>query len=325
MATTTEKLTDYLDNEIRMRYAPDSILPYDDNKIVHRFFKNPFTGADAKNFKVMNENIMRMSYVLLKNLQAKQMGNPISFDDPLTQYLLDELNIRPTKNDFGKIRDKHIKLCVVGYGGAMINMLYNMYIWAMELSETKFFEKLVVFEKDDLDFTNLLRLGKPVVFDYSPDYIKKYDEDVPNIKTLKKINMMSLERELSSERKSILFVNWLDDKAAEFLHKKDYVFVGAPTLETRQMLADKRFYFLGHSDYEVDITYSPQAISSLAVETYGSIDIPVLLVNLQLATAAFIKILASDEEFQPDQRLLDFDLKKWVDENQSKVKELYNV
>jgi hypothetical protein len=308
-----------------MRYAPESILPYDDNQIIHRFFKDRFSGAEAKTFRVMNENITRMSYVLVKNLQARQSGNPTSFDDPLTQHLLDELDLRPTKEDMQKIREKNLKLCVVGYGGAMVNVLYNMYIWAMELSETKLFEKLVIFEQDDLDFTNILRMGKPIVFSYSPDYIKKFDDQVHNIKTLKKINMISNERELSSERKSILFIKWLDDKAAGFLDKKGYIFVGAPTLETRQMLADKKFFFLGHSDYEVDITYSPQAISSLAVETYGSIDIPVLLVNLQLATAAFIKILASDEEFSLNQRLLDFDLKKWVDENPEKVKEVYDV
>jgi hypothetical protein len=324
--TTEENLKGYLDNEIRMRYSEESILPYDDNKAVHKFFKdNQIPSNEAKNMSIMNENITRMSYVLVKNIEAKTSGNPVSFDNPLTQHLLDELDIRPTREDLQKIKDRNLKMCVVGYGGAMINMLYNMHIWAMELGETKLFEKVVIFEKDDLDFTNILRIGKPVVFDYSPDFIRKYDSEVPNIKTLKKISMASVEKELSSERKLILFVNWLDNKAAEFLHKKDYFFVGAPTLETRQMLSDKKFFFLGHSDYEVDITYSPQAISSLAVETYGSIDIPVLLINLQLATAAFIKILAAGEEHQLDQRLLDFDMKKWIDENPKKLKELFNV
>jgi len=325
MSENQEKLTDYLDNEIRMRYSTESILPYDDNRIIHRFFKEPFSKNEANKLRVMNENILKSSYLLVKNVPARKSGNPASFEDPLMQHLLDELDIRPTEEDFKKIKEKGVKLCVVGYGGAMVNMLYNMYLWSMELSQTKVFEKLVIFEKDDLDFTNLLRMGKPVVFDYSPDYIRKYDKEVPNIKTLKKISMLSTERELSKERKSIMFVDWLDSEAAAFLDKKNYIFVGAPTLETRQMLSDKKFFFLGHSDYEVDITYSPQSISGLAVETYGSIDIPVLLINLQLATAAFIKVLASDEEYQPDQRLLDFDMKKYIEENPSILKEVYDV
>jgi hypothetical protein len=326
MSQTEEKLKNYLDNELRMRYSPESILPFSDNAAIHRFFKNEVISAtEAKQMRIMNENIVRMSYALVRNVESNQSGNSISFDTPLTKYLLEELNLQPTHEDFQKIRDKNIKLCVVGYGGAMVNVLYNMYNWAMELGETKIFEKLVVFEQDDIDFSNILRMGKPIVFDYSPDFVRKYDEQVPNIKTMKKINMLSLEKELSKERKAILFVKWLEEEPAAFLDKKGYIFVGAPTLDTRQMLSDKKFFFLGHSDYEVDITYSPQAISSLAVETYGSIDIPVLLINLQIATAAFIKTLASDEGFEPDQRILDFDMKKWVDENPKKLKELYNV
>jgi hypothetical protein len=322
---TTEKLSVYLDNELRMRYSPDSILPYDDNKVIHRFFKDQYTATEAKTFRIMNDNIIRMSYSLVKYTEPRVGGNPLSFDTPLTQHLLDELNIRPTKEDFQKIRDQKLKMCVVGYGGAMLNMLYNMYIWSMELSETKVFEKIVIFEKDDLDFSNILRMGKPMIFDYTPDFIKPYDSDVPQIKTLKKINMLGIEKELAKDRKLVLFSDWLVDTSADYIDKNGYFFVGAPTLDTRTMLQDKKFFFLGHSDHEVDITYSPQNISTLAVETYGSIDIPVLLINLQLATAAFIKILANGEDHEVNQRLLNFDMKKWVDENPEKLKELYNV
>jgi len=322
---TTESLSEYLDNELRMRYSVDSILPFDDNKVIHKFFKDDYTAAEAKSFKIMNDNIVRMSYVLVKNIEPKTDGNTLSFDTPLTKHLLEELNLTPTKEDFQKIRDQKLKMCVVGYGGAMVNMLYNMHTWAMELSETRVFEKIVIFEKDELDFSNILRMGKPMVFDYSPDFIKPYDQEVHSLKLLKKINMVNIEKELSAERKLVLFSDWLKDQSAEYIDKNGYFFIGAPTLETRQMLSDKKFYFMGHSDYEVDITYSPQAISTLAVETYGSIDIPVLLINLQIATAAFIKLLASGEEHTVDTRLLNFDMKKWVDENPEKLKELYDV
>jgi len=326
MRTEEKKLKDYLDNELRMRYSQESILPFDDNKAIHKFFKNNPSSSEAKTYRIMNDNITRMSYTLVKNVEATTNGVPISMGNPITQYLLDELNLRPTNEDFQKIKDKDLKLCIVGYGGAMVNVLYNMFNWAMELGETKVFEKIVIFENDNLDFSNIARMGKPIVFDYHPDFIKKYEKDVPNIKTLKKINMATHEKELSKERKLILFANWLGEKEASFMAKKDYIFVGAPTLDTRNMLSDKNFFFLGHSDYEVDITYAPENISSLAVETYGSIDIPVLLINLQLATAAFIKILAGDmDHFINGQRLLDFDMKKWVDENPKKLKELYNV
>jgi hypothetical protein len=326
MSTRTRELfAPYLDNELRMRYAPDSILPFDDNQIVHRFFKNHYTSEEAAEFKVMNDNIIRMSYVLAKHLQQEPVVNTISFETPLTQHLLDELNLRPTKEDFQKIREKELQMCIVGNGGAMMNMLFNMYLWSMELSETRVFKKIVVFEKDSLDFTNMMRMGKPMAFNYVSDYIKQDAADAPLLNTLKKNDMLTIERELSSERRILNFVSWLDDpRTVDLIANKGYFFVGAPTLETRELLQDKKFFFLGHSDFEVDITYRPQLVSTLSVETYGSIDIPVLLINLQLATAAFIKILASDDEYQPDQRLLNFDMKTWVDNNQEKLKELYN-
>lgn len=321
-----KRLSEFLDNELRMRYAPESILPFDDNKVIHRFFKDHYTPEEAKQFKIMNTNIIHMSYVLVKHIEPKLGGNPESFDTALTQYLLDELDLRPTKEDFQKIKAKEMKMCVVGNGGAMMNMLYNMYLWSMELSETQLFKKITLFEKDDLDFSNIMRIGKPIVFNYSPDMIKSYNGETPIVNTLKKSNMLDVEKELSEERALVRFVSWLDDpKTIDFIDSKGYFFVGAPTLETREMLADKKFFFLGHSDYEVDITYRPQLVSTLSVETYGSIDIPVLLINLQIATAAFIKILASDDEFNTDDRLLNFDMKQWVDSNPEKLKELYDA
>jgi len=323
--STQKKISSYLDNELRMRYAPESILPFDDNKAIHKFFKDKITTSEAKDYKIMNANITRMSFTLIKNNKSAPSSLPLSLSTPLTQYLLDELDLRPTVEDLQKIKDKDLKICSVGYGGAMVNVLYNLYNWSMELGITKIFKKMVIFEKDNIDFSNLVRIGKPIVFDYHPDFIRKFEEGVSNVKTLKKINMINIEKELSQDRELILFADWLGSKEANFMDKKGYIFVGAPTLETRNMLTDKKFYFLGHSDYEVDITYRPEIISSLAIETYGSIDIPVLLINMQIATAAFIKMLASDEEFEPSKRLLDFDMKVWVDKNQEKLKELYNV
>jgi len=323
MSRTTVDLKGYLENELRMRYSPGSILPYNDNEIIHEFFKGPISAEKAKTFKVMNPNIQMMAYSLIKHIPLRRNSTPESLDNPLTQHLLDELGLRPTAEDFQKIRERKLKMCVVGYGGAMVNMLYNMYTWAMELSETGIFEKVAIYEKDTIDFSNLMRMGKPLGGSYHSGFTNDYDEEVPTLKTLKKLNMFDIEKELSAERVMIKFSKWLQADSAALIDSKDYFFVGAPTLETRNMLSDKKFFFLGHSNYEVDITYSPQGISSLAVETYGTIDIPVLLINLQLATAAFIKILASGEEHQPDERLLDFDLKEWVENNPEKMEAIY--
>ncbi len=312
------KLKKYLENEIRMRFSPDSILDYDDNKIIHSLLKNGISNDEAKEAKLMNPNIIKMSRNLLLNQDFTSQDQEVSFTNSLTKEIMEHLDILPTKEDFQRIREKDINLCVVGYGGAMVNMLHNMYLWSMELSEVRTFKNIVVFEKDTVDFSNLVRFGKPVSFDYTAEFATFADEDVQNLKILKKVSMLTHEKELSKQRKIISFVEWLQDTHALALKDKNYVLVGAPDLETRKMLhdTDSNFYFMGHSNHEVDITYQPEITSGLVVENYGSIDIPVLLINLQIATGAFIKQLAGEEQPERNQRILDFDMKKYLEETE---------
>ncbi len=317
------QLKTYLANEVRMRFSAESILPYSDNKIIHQLLNDGITTQVAKDAKLMNPNIIKMSRNLLLNQDFANQNQDPSFDDPLTKEIMEHLGVMPTKEDFQLIREKDINLCLVGYGGAMVNMLHNMYLWSMEVSEVRLFKNIVVFEKDTVDFSNLVRFGKPVSFEYTAEFATFSDEEVSNVKTLKKVSMLTHEKELSKQRKIISFVEWLQDTHAKALHDKNYILVGAPDLETRKMLSDidSNFYFMGHSDHEVDITYQPEITSGLVVENYGSIDIPVLLTNLQIATGAFIKQLAGTGAYSstPDrnQRILNFDMKKYLEEREA--------
>ncbi len=52
-----------------------------------------------------------------------------------------------------------------------------------------------------------------------------------------------------------------------------------------------QFFMMGHANNRVQITKNPHIQNSGIVnETYGTIEVPKLLMNLQLATAAFVKI-----------------------------------
>ncbi len=313
------ELKQYLKNEVRMRFAPGSILPYDDNKMIHAMLNGEIASEDAKNAKLLNPNLIRMSRNLLLNQSVDNTSTDPSFDLDITREIMRDLDVLPTKEDFQKIRDKNINLCLVGYGGAMINMLHNMYLWSMELSEVRIFKNIVIFEKDTVDFSNLVRLGKPVLFDYVAEFATFPDEEVSYIKTLKKVSMVTHEKELSQQKKLITFVEWLTDAHAKALNDKNYIIVGAPDLDTRRMLAEANsdFYFMGHSNFEVDLTYQPAITSSLVVENYGSIDIPVLLINLHIATGAFIKQLAGTglavENPEANQKILEFNMKDYLE------------
>jgi hypothetical protein len=309
MATKYISLKKYLENEVRMRFSKKSILPYDDNEVIHQVLKEE---SVSENLKIMNSNIFKLSKNILINTDNSG-GEDVSFYCDITQSLLKEFNLTPTKEDFQKIREKNIKICLVGYGGAMVNMLYNMYLWAIELSELRIFENIIVFEKDTLDFSNLVRFGKPMAFDYFP-LLASQKQAATGINILPKTDLISIEKELSRKRKIISFSNWLTDQHISKLTEKNYVLVGAPDLETRRILyeTDANFYLMGHADYGVGLTYQPNVTSGLVNETYGSIDIPVLLVNLQLATAAFIKQLAGDSLPEKNEKLFSFDMKEYL-------------
>ncbi len=311
------KLRDYLANEIRMRFSTDSIMPYDDNKAIHKLLTaGGLENSEAEGMKLMNPNIIMMSKQLIINQPFEKTKVDVSFEAAETRRLLEELDIIPTKEDFQKIREKDINLALVGYGGAMINMLHNMYLWSMELGETRVFRNIVVFEKDTIDFSNVARLGKPIIFDFVPNFVSN-ETDHQAIRTLDKVSLITKEEELSKRKRIVSFDDWLQDKHVGSLKSKNYIIVGAPDLDTRQMLTENeaQFYFMGHSNYEVDITYQPEITSSLVVENYGSIDIPVLLTNLQLATAAFIKQLAWGEVPEKNQKVFNFDMKKYIEEH----------
>ncbi len=315
---------DYLQNEIRMRYAQDSILPWDDNRLAFKLVSEGIQKSEIKDLRILNPNIREMSSTLIENLDPKVYNSKEFLDGIFIQKILSDLDLTPTKEDFQKIREQDLNLVFVGVGGAMLNLLWNMYHYAIKFSEIGVFNKIRIFEKDNIDFTNLFRIGKPVLYDFAMDFSTDYSETAQNIKQLKKLFLVKEEKLLSKENKIITFDSWLQDIHVKLLKKKNYTLVGAPTLETRKFLEDSDFYFLGHSDFEVDLVYQPEPADGLAVETYGTIDIPVLMLNLHLATAAFIKQLASGKKPAKNEKLFSFDMKEYL-KNHPELEEYLNV
>lgn len=306
-------LQHYLNEQLRMRYAPDSILPYDDNKITRGYFtdRSSMTNEEIAQLKLLNPNIAKMDLRFLSHIPESQNKYPDHFKNPLMRKILEELDIMPTREDLLAVKERALKVCIVGYGGAMINFLYNLHLWQSELDVNGIFDRLIVFEKDNIEFTNLMRLGKEVVYEYYP----KINGASEHVTALPKLMLLREEKELVNEFKPNIFNRWLTAEYAAAMHEKDYIFVGAPSFEAREFLYDKNFYFIGHGDTEVDITKSPAVDMSLGNETYGTIDIPVLILNLQIATAAWIKHMASGAEVEPDTDIFKFDMATYLREN----------
>ena len=331
-----ENVQHYLQEQIRHRYSTTSILNYKDNEIIHAIFNE----TEIENLAM--KNVLNQQIIMFSKNFASKVDNikldpsqifPPYFKDLQLMKKMKKYGIFPTQKDLKKIRSKHLKLLVVGYGGAMINMLYNMTLWAKYYNTFGIFDKILIFENDNIDLTNLFRIGKPIynhVIDrglLTPEIIDLGSDtrtiiDSPSNK-MHLINSNSPENYLSREFTIHKVAMYLTKKLAQTAKEKGYIFVGAPDLETRNILSEFPFFFMGHQDSEVELQFAPKDISDLVIENYGKIDVPVLLTNLQLATAAFIKTLAHNnpEDFTNNEILFKYDLNEHISEYNTALKE----
>ena len=315
---------DFLVDQIRRRYSPDSILPYMDNLMAHALVREEFTRSTIQGMidkfkeknpdrpvKLINSNITGMSLKLGSFFESDESE---FIDGDIVTDILTKKELMPTKEDLQKIKEKNIKLAFVGLGGAMMNTINVLKHFAIKHSEVGLFDKVIVFEKDTIDFTNLFRFGKPILFKQVTTRSSVYGGDDRQTTLLKKLHMLDDEKIISKENKLIIFDEYLTEKHTKVLDDRGYTLIGAPDIETRNKLANSNFYFLGHHNYEVDLAHRQEAIDDIVLETYGSVDIPVLLINLTIATCALIKDLASDEpKTETERMVLRFDLKKYLE------------
>jgi len=299
---TTLKIWDKIYEEIRMRYSNNSIINNAaDNKALFNFFRNKKIKILKKWKNIYNPNFQ----VLFPDLSEKfpvslnpKKDNIYSINE-VKKYIKSTLDINMDDPDdlkkinewMKKVKEKNIDLVIVGYGGAMINFLYflNLLSYKVKFNEP-IFKNMVVFEKENISFTNILRLGKPIVLNSYTNYNTNTDG------TLNKLNILDDEVALSEEIG--LFDFYLDEEIIPRLEAKfsNLVYLGAPNFAARQLMENKNFYFFGHGDNDLEIFYQPRVNSDLTVETYGSIDIPVLLSNIAVGTLAQLKIWAETDD-----------------------------
>ena len=303
-------LKDHIQEMIRQKYAPVSKLGAD-NTIVHQIF-NYIDEDQAKeihenngaifnpNLLLLQEEFNELSVNKYKNvatygvsdwLQSKGMKKIVKYaglDWAVKELPFSSLAL---KEKMKEIKNKDIDLVVIGYGGAMSNVLWNLITLVLNFSDFNSpFRSISIYEKDELSFTNILRFGKPIIHKAFSNF------DLPDDDVLPKFQVMDWEHQLSSEVQKVQ--KFLNAKEAKKLIEElnNPVFIGAPDFETRKFLQEIEapFFFIGHGDNEVTITNKPN-IHFAVQETYGTIDIPVLLVNLWLATYKLIDILSNKD------------------------------
>jgi len=292
----TVNVMEKIQEEIRHRYAESSIIKHAlDNDVISKLGKSNF--RLLKRFTTyMNPNLLILNPSLTNTFPISYNGNKsktIYFNDTIKKYCIDVVGYDPTTPEgkakvhslLDSIAQKNLKICIVGYGGAMINFLWNTYLLAFISSyNDPIFEEITIFEKDNISLTNILRISKPVILDSFLNIHCNDDGSLPKIRLI--------QEEFQLTKKMSLFKRYLEDeKEVKRLVKDGFVFIGAPNFEARILLQDAPFYFLGHANNELEIFYQPLVNTELTFESYGSIDVPVLLANLAVGTIKMLEIL----------------------------------
>ncbi len=312
-------LKDEIMEYIRQKYAPISKIGAD-NEIIHKIF-DYVNEDEAKELvekagPVFNPNLLILQEEFNELAKYKyQFTSPLLLTDYLMSNGMKEvakyagLNwavkelpyaSKELKKKFKMMKDQQIDLVVIGYGGAMSNILWNLTVLLLTFSELDPFNSIRLYEKDELSFTNILRFGKPIVH-------KAFSQFELQDEVLPKHFITDLEYHLAPEFEKTQ--EFLNKETAEKLMEElnNPVFIGAPDFETRKFLQEigAKFFFIGHGDNEVSITHQPD-IHFAVQETYGTIDIPVLLTNLWLATYKLIDILSEEKDYEVNEEIWKF-------------------
>ena len=319
------RIFDKIAEEIRMRYSDKSIVKgAADNEAIFKYFNSGSFKVLKRWDLLFNPNLNVIFPELAQKFPIPYPGkktylykNPV-----IKKYIQDILGWNPVDDPekiiklFKKVKEKNINLIVVGYGGAMINFLYNLSnLKDLVGFNEPIFKSMYAFEKENIAFTNILRLGKPIA-------LEAYMEVFVNSKNgpigLNKLNLLKDELNLAED--VLLVEDYLTEENIAELEDEDLpnkVFIGAPNFTARKLLEDSNFYFFGHSGHEIEIFYKPYVDTELARETYGSIDIPTLISNIALGTIAQLEIWAKVEDinnpgFENSQSLFKQDMEEYL-------------
>jgi len=326
---------DYMREQLRHRFAPTSKLGVDNDIIINimdsssndpEWVENLIEnkgGLFNPNLKLLNiglneidpYNILAEKYppfVLKKGFASfmQEAGIPKG-------YYSNYFGGKSLKTKWKKLQNKNLNVVVIGYGGAMSNILFNLSLLADAFDHSVIFDSISIVEPDNWSLTNIMRVSKPIMHRAFSRYQLTTD-------TLKKLMIIDKEIELGEEGE--LIDGYLDaDLIDQILEKNpDTIFIGAPNFETRKTLEEKgaHFIMIGHSGNRIRMTKNP-VIHAGVEETYGTIDVPVLLCNLWVATYKLVELLQDPDAIraaEPDHEFFEYDFDEVAPEKVELIK-----
>ncbi len=147
---------------------------------------------------------------------------------------------------------------------------------AVSANINKIFADVVVADADDFDSVNLFRV---------PFILKEHMN-----KTIKKVDFWEDYAHLGRRYYKMNTFIKQDNLYSNHIH------YGAPDLETRKMLVDKKVPFIAatHRDNACGLMLNPELDTELMVETYGKITLTPFFLNHIKMTLSFMEYLGKD-------------------------------
>lgn len=325
-----EDLTRYLKNQMNLRYAMCN-KPSDgsSNLIVDSFAPKIMMSEDNVAHSQVT-SLPSTSYAISEwfseVLKVRQL--------PFTM-MLQTLNVsdKELKSLILKVKRKKLNFCLVGAGGTNHNTWYWLGKLLEHTGDVNLFEKVWIYDKETVDFTNLFR------FPSNPEKegfnLKVYALDNKN--GISKRAIEYHEKFLKIEDRSRTFITSFEDRREAFIYdllpnenydkdtdisspafgnltiegkseltspnvyiKKpmtNMVYYGAPDLETRRQFTDSGWNFISatHGDNDCSLRLKPMIDQNLQTESYGMIQLNSFFFNQLAMTIGLLKFLADDD------------------------------
>ena len=301
ISTIKSFTADYLKEQIRARYGfcnrPSSGLS---NVVLDSFFPGLLYKYNMDVQKLLANESFPKTSVCVSPLVADLLQVKRIPTDQLIRIL--GYSVKDISNLLVAVKNKSLNFIFAGIGGTGMNTAY----WLDELSKLtntiNIFNTISVFEKEAIEFSNILRFPLPLstYYQYASIYSNRAykTEIIPpllNRLTNRKLIISNSYIEKGSYIGGEFFNTNYDTRPATYTAKRRTVIYGAPGLEHRNYLSSLgNFVCATHASNSCSIWLNPTQTESIEIESYGSIQLGPFMMNQLRMTIGLLELLASD-------------------------------
>lgn len=239
-------------------------------------------------------------------------------------FILSDVNVKQLEKNLKTLSRKKYDILSIGLGGSMSNFFY----WCDEFRKyfrlDSLFNKIIVCEPDELDFSNLPRIPLDYMSNivinnidiyhtnvncrsHIPKNVAGYHTPIIKNKSIMLLNHRELYNEIKIYPVPFGIRNDYEEKDGDYYYSRDLIsytekkidfVIGTPNLETRAGLynLDVNFICPSHQNNTLSIDINPKVDGSdFLVENYGSIDLSLFFINMIKMTEKIIEVLVQKD------------------------------